>query len=322
MGDHASVLQLGGLRADNPLGFLAALGLLEVVHRSNPGARLSWTNGLVPRPEMAGVEPQELVEAVTQDAKNCLDSVVLKWPPEAPYPDLKVSPTDLHDWAVAAADAQDWVSNLWSGLIAEGALDNNGSSKPTHLHFTAGQQRFLVMVRELASNLNEDRINEAVFGPWRYDSTLPSLGLDVRGDRIYALRGKDPAKESRTGVPSADWLAFRGLALYPTRRTQMGRLETTACDGAWKRSAFRWPVWNVPLVRDVVASLVADAALVGTRRDITTGRRASRRPRVFDTPSWVLRERGVMKVYEAVIQRSEQGGYGSFSPPNVLVELR
>lgn len=311
--------RLGGLRGNNPLGYLAALGTLVVVSRFHSAARLGWCKGLVPHAYLSGVTEHEVVAAVLRDAKDCLASAVLAWPRDKPHADLKVPAEELSRWAQAAAREERWVSDLWCGLLAEGALDNNGMSKPTHLHFTAGQQRFLTMARELGIALDEERIREAGFGPWRYDSVLPSLSLDARGERIYALRGRDPAKEVRLGVPGADWLAFRGLAMFPTRRAASGKLETTACDPAWKASAFRWPVWERGTSAEVTRALVADSDLVGSRTQ-RAGTRHRRVPTVLDSSALTLRERGVFRVYEARISRSDQGGYGSFSPAEMLAD--
>ena len=66
-------------------------------------------------------------------------------------------------------------------------------------NFTAGRQQFLSMVRELADKVDQEALREALVGPWRRASRLPSMGWDARGERIYALRGPDPAGEKRTG---------------------------------------------------------------------------------------------------------------------------
>ena len=195
-------------------------------------------------------------------------------------------------------------ADLLCALVAEDAFDNNGRAKPTHLHFTAGQQKFLNMVRELAAAVDRDRFHEAICGPWRYDSPLPSLSWDSRGERLYAVRAVNPSTEKRLGIPGADWLAFRGLIFYPVTRTSRGSLSTTACDTDWKRSAFRWPLWTRPATRHVVRSLVADPRLV------------SQRPTV--TPS-DLAARGIASIRQAAIRRSDQSGYGSFGAPDTLV---
>jgi hypothetical protein len=180
-------------------------------------------------------------------------------------------------------------------LVAEGAVARKGDSKPTAFHFTAGNQRFLVMIRDLCAGVGAERIAEALVGPWRYDSPLPVLGWDARGERIYALRGADPAKEKKLGVPGADWLAFLGLRFFPVA-VDSGKLRTTGCGGRWKRETFTWPLWCVGLTSAVVGSLLADGNL--TRLGVAD-----------------RQQLGVSEVFQAPIRRSDQGGYGSFGPP-------
>ena len=306
-------LELPALDGTNPLGFLAALGVLDVVHRAGREPTMRWTADLVPVPVFRGVTGEdELVELVDADRARWQDSVVLHGPAGDQLDDLK-SPPEVHrEWArevVATLGADRADADLFCGLLAEGAVDGKGNGKPTHLHFTAGQQKFLVMVRELASRVDADRIGEAIFGPWREDSPLPTLSWSSQGERIYALRAVNPSSEKRLGVPGADWLAFLGLVFFPTRAVtgdygQPASLKTSGCDRSWKRSALRWPLWTVPLERDTIWSLVGDSEVVGKDRRLSPDE---------------LRARGVLQVMQAPIRRSEQGGYGSFGGASVLV---
>ena len=63
---------------------------------------------------------------------------------------------------------------------------------------------------------------------------------------------------------------------------------------------------------EVVRSLLSDPTIVGTEAD---RRRATTGPPLAD----ILAARGVLRVLEAPIRRTDQGGYGSFG---VLVEAR
>ena len=102
---------------------------------------------------------------------------------------------------------------------------------------------------------------------------------------------------SNEGVPGADWLAFRGLPFI--RVAPVGNaIETTGCRGGWKTGFFRWPIWTVALSRAVIASLL-------TSRE------------VMDADPQVLSARGIALVLESAIRRSDQGGYGSFTPARV-----
>jgi hypothetical protein len=286
------------------LGYLAALGVIDAVTASGHEVTLRWTDELVPHAMLGGPESvDDVLEILDADRQRWLDSIVLRFPAAEPLRDAKPDEHLLREWFTAAFESGSALDRaMLCALVAEGGLDGNRNAKPTHLHFTAGQQQFLEMVRTLASSVDASRLREAVFGPWAYDSTLPSLSWDSRGERVYAVRASNPSKERRLGVPGADWLAFRGLIFYPVRVLN-GSLRTTACDKDWKRSAFRWPLWSVPISRQTLYSLVADPSLVAQG--------AILRPRD-------LAARGVLSVLQAPIRRTDQGGYGSFGAPEIL----
>ncbi|MGH3814721.1 MAG: type I-G CRISPR-associated protein, Cas3-extension family [Pseudonocardiaceae bacterium] len=305
-------VELPALDGTNPLGFLAALGVLDVLHRAGREPTMHWTADLVPIPVFrGGSDEDELVELVDADRARWQESVVLRGPVGDQLDDVKPPPKVHSRWAAEVVDALGDTradADLFCALLAEGAVDGKGNGKPTHLHFTAGQQKFLVMVRELASRIDAERIRVAIFGPWREDSPLPTLSWSSQGERIYALRAVNPSGEKRLGVPGADWLAFLGLVFFPTCAVTrndgaQASLKTTGCNRAWKRSALRWPLWTVPLERDTVWSLVGDSAVVGQDRPLSPDE---------------LRARGVRHVMQAPIRRSEQGGYGSFGGALVL----
>lgn len=301
-------IPLPALEGTNPLGFLAALGVLDAVSAALPGATLRWTDDLVPHAIIGG--PGDLgwlLDALDKDREQWAGSAVLRFPADGqPLADAKPDGRQLRQWFEHAGDRNRCraESDLLCALVAEDAFDNNGRAKPTHLHFTAGQQKFLAMVRELAVAVDRGRLHEAICGPWWYDSPLPSLSWDSRGERLYAVRAVNPSNEKRRGVPGADWLAFRGLVFYPVTRTPRGTLRTTACDAAWKTSAFRWPLWILPATRQVIRSLVADPSLVSSPPGATPAE---------------LVARGIASVRQASIRRSDQGGYGSFGAADTLV---
>lgn len=299
-------LELQGLVGSNPLAFLAALGVLGAVNRQAPelGARLSWTDAIVPRARLDGVSHlNDLVALLDEDRRAWTSSLILASGPDGiPIADVKPDEVGIRSWAerVAAvttrANRRD--ADAFQALLAEYALAGKNDAKPTLLHFTAGQQKFLTMVRELGERVKPENFVETLVGPWRYESRLPVLGWDSRGERIYALRGTDPSKDKKLGVPGADWLAFAGLAQLPSAKNGgVGRdqMLTTGCRGTWKSGSFHWPLWSCPLSLPVVRSLLAYDGLP-------------------EEPSAVRSKRGVFRVLEAPIRRSDQGGYGSFGP--------
>lgn len=292
----------------NPICFLAALGVLGVLTRDGRDATLRWTDELVPHAVVTGAASiDELVMVVDADRGRWQRSAVLDWPPGTPLEHARPGPDELRAWTAAVlevATQRPWDAELFSALVAEGGLGRSGKAKPTHFDFTAGQQRFLRDARTLRDGLTPELIRNALFGPWEPIDRLPLLRWDLAGDRPYAVAATDPSKRSPAGVPAMIWLAFLGLACYPVVGIDSG-VHTTACDREWKRSAFRWPLWSGPLDWDTAGALVADRSVVGPRADLNTAR---------------LARRGVHRVLEAPIRRTDQGGYGSFGTALTLAE--
>jgi len=309
-----SSIVLSGLDGTNPLGFLAALGTLAAADAAAPGARLSWINQGRWRPQLhSTLDRADLVAVLSADLRTWDHdpAIALDYDKGGKRArDLKPPPHDFtaylarlihgtlaggpHLFLTGARRPLDYAS----AFATELAQDNNGNTKPTALHFTAGQQEFLKAVQELVKGVSPEDFEEAVFGPWKYARELPVLGWDSSTSRDYALRADDPSKSKRAGVPGADWLAFRGLAFVPVAPT--GReVRTTGCSGGWKTGSFAWALWHGDLSIHAARSLMTMAGLDG----------ASAHAR---------RARGITLVLRAGIRRSDQGGYGSFQPAAVV----
>jgi len=303
-----SDLLLPALDGRNPASFFAALGVLNALADRTPHSgddpRLSWKQVGSYRPVLHGVASREaLLELLDEDRKSFLTepALQLKYEREegsGEEHDLKARP----DQFIAYLDSLVTAGSLRSldfaaAFATDVATDNNGNTKPTALHFAAGQQQFLAMVETLGKGVGAADFEEALFGPWRYASPLPVLSWDNSSTRDYALRGSDPSKE-KLGVPGLDWLAFRGLSFMRVAPNRDCEVITTGCRGFWKTGAFRWPLWTAPLRRAVVRSLLTSID-------------------VFDVDPRAMEARGVAAVLEAAIRRTDQGGYGSFSPAHV-----
>lgn len=309
---------LTGLDGTNPLGLLAALGVLKVLHErstpiGSPTPRLAWENDGRWRPRLFGLpDIDAVIDTVLEDLETWKSEPAL----ELAYDnqgqlasgdkvkrDLKPKPEALRVFLSGIVEGGGEQRARSLAVVAaygtETAVDNNGNVKPTAFHFTAGMQAFLSMVRELRDGVTRAHLEEALVGPWRNASTLPSLSWDAAAPRIYALRAKDPSAEKRGSVPGANWLAFVGLQFFPV--ASVGSQVITPCvTGGWKDSRFRWPLWSAPLTADTVASLLrVGRYAIGNAAEDTS--------------------RGIGTVLESAISRSDQGGYGSFSPAVVVL---
>lgn len=305
-----SDLVLTGLDGSNPLGFLAALGVLRAVNDQVQGTRLSWREEGLWRPVLHdfGGDLDALLDLLDADRQACDDEPALALvyasdgggdPTER---DLKPPPAVFRQYLEAlvmeaTADRRrgvDWAAAFASDVVT----DLGGKTKPSALHFTAGQQKFLGMVRLLLEQGQREDLEEALCGPWRYARSLPVLGWDNTVSRDYALRARDPSTDRKCGVPGADWLALRGLSFLGVV-PRGDRLLTTCCTGGWKSGQFRWPLWTPPLSSEVIGSLLrCDVAGMSAQERIA---------------------RGVGAIFECSIRRSDQGGYGSFTPSRPVV---
>jgi hypothetical protein len=312
-----SRLVLTGLDAANPLAFMAALGLLRVLtDQAGPGrmspVRLGWRDngrwvaeliGATDRPQLVAMLHFDAASWASEKALALAygeDGALLAADAPRAVRDLKPHPSEFRRFCdqVAAEARPDGLrsARLAAAFGSEVVADNNGRLKPTALHFTAGQQKFLDMVSQLRVGLTQDDFHEALFGPWRNKSTLPSLSWNASAPRVYAYRATDPSGEKRGSVPAADWLAFCALGFFPVGVN--GRaLATTAVQGGWKDAVMTWPVWTVPISARVVGSLLGSF------------------PRI---PRSGWSSAGIACAYRSAILRSEQGGYGSFTPASVL----
>lgn len=297
---------LTGLDGSNPLGFLAALGVQVAFVDETEPPTLWWSDDIVPH---AIVDHGCTCEQIADKAL----SVFRKWrdsPAMLPVQsdgsaipkgdELKLKPANLRTY-LSQADSSGPSGALMTALVAEGSLDGEGVAKPSDLYFTAGQQKFLSLARQILCATREE-VLEGLLGPWSYGSTAPSLGWDVTDDRAYALRASNPSGESKETNPGPEALAILGLSLHPVF-PRRNRTLTQGCDGKWKNGNYCWPLWHKPASANSVRSLLAHASGYG--------------PASKDRRKW-YRAWGVSRILSSPIRRSAQGGYGTFGPPETL----
>lgn len=309
-------LALTGLDGQNPLAFFAALGLLRVLEERTSGSKKK------PQPRLRFVDDgrqtphlqthlsfEEVCGLVLEDAESRCGVAALELAydeegelarpdAEGAIADLKPRPEAARRFLESLHGRDRRSLDLGAAFFSELVEDNNGNMKPTALHFTAGQQKFLEMVSELRKSLQKAHLEEALLGPWRGMDPLPSMSWDSTVARLYALRAVNPSSEKRGSVAGANWLAVIGLSYFPVN-VRRARLITTGVVGGWKDSFFHWPVWSEPSTHLEVRSLL--------RGDLRQLRRHEREAL------------GVTQVFRSAITRSDQGGYGAFAPAEVVL---
>ncbi len=293
-------ITLTGIDARNPLGYFAALGCLAVLEKMSPetNPKLSWGKEPLPRPVLHGdfTDREQIIAAVLEDRNFWQKLPVLNF-----ADDVKFSADEQREFLMACRAVNDdgRSAQLASALISEGSFAKTKGGKPTDLHFTAGNQKFLSLARKLQVNISYDDIHEALFGPWEYKKEEhPTFLWDVTDDRVYAYSFSDPSGTKKTTIPGADWLALLGLSTYPVYG-KADQAVPPGASGSWKFGKFQWGIWSIPLNSSAVRAL------------INTG---------FQLPDMSSIHTGVFRVFSAKIRRSDQGGYGSFSPIKICWE--
>jgi hypothetical protein len=169
----------------------------------------------------------------------------------------------------------------------------NKNTKPTAFHFTAAHQHFLDIVETIRASVTAEWAARSLF---EGHAARPGSNLrwDPAAERNWALRANDPQTERTTVDAPLEWLAFRGLPLFPSF-PRGSRIITTAVSGQGDEMKMTWPLWGVPVSLETARSAL-QMVWTGVSRD-----RA---------------RRGVFAVCTSAIRRTSQG-FGNFGPATV-----
>ncbi len=293
---------LRGVDGSNPLGFLAALGLLRVATRPDRFCRLHFLEGSFVAVVTGDLD---IPEFVTHDADHAAEETIwrLAYAKKTAggirqVADLKPPPPEFRAFAIQAIEA--WLSGEQDGAAyaaayaTDVAVDGNGNTKPTAFHFTAANQEFLEIVEKSRASVTEEWVRSSLFdgGGGRPGS---NLRWDPLSDRNHALMARDPQRARTTVDAPLEWLAFRGLPLLPTFPRGAGsrgpRILTSCVTGRGDEMAFTWPVWSIP-------------SSLGTVRSVLQCSWTDARERA---------SRGIFVLCRAEIRRSSEG-FGNFTP--------
>lgn len=300
-----SRIHLAGVDGSNPLGFLAAMGLVRMV----PGVRLGFTEDGSFRAFVEGPDIDEtaLAALVADDAQASSSSgapwrltytkaATKKQGPQV-VADLKPPPEVFRGFL--AGSLQAWLegdeeaARYAAAYCSDVALDGKGNTKPTAFHFTAAQQTFLGAVEGIRASVTQEWAETSLF---RGNSERPGSNLrwDPGAERNWALLADNPSiGGTRVNAP-LEWLAFRGLPLLPSfpRGT---RIITTGVFGRGDDMSFTWPLWSVP----------ASMAAIQSALQMDWSQSAKERA-----------PRGVFAVCSSSIRRTSQG-FGNFGPSSI-----
>lgn len=303
-----NTITLTGLRGDNPLAYLAALGTLRVLALANPGnpPRMSWrTKSGAWRPVLhcnRDSNADALAAAVDGALREHCGPEPLQF-----ADNTCIDPAVFRCFAKCAADTATSrdrrLADFAAAFGCEALKDNQGRVQDTALRTMsgAGHQHFLKFARNIRSACTRDHIKRDLFETWQYCDPVQNhtLRLDPLDGARYALRWSDPSgdpsRQQRGSVYGANRLAIEAFPLFacvPRR----GVVRTVGfVDDKSNGIRLRWPIWAPPISLDTVRSLLTLPA------DTSNGAQTQ-----------ALRARGVVGYFES--RRLTVGKFRCFSP--------
>lgn len=263
-------IELPALNGLDPLGFLAALGVLRLLDgdirlsfdRMTATARLTGVQGL----DSVVGRLVALVEAMPPDGLmvDMPPSLLPKKAGSGGSDPARLTPSEFSVVARSATDAaaSAWIRALWTEL----ALDDKERCALTPFSAPAGQQTLRSMFEKPTEAVRADpaRLLTEALASWRRVDGFTGENFDFR-----AVRGAADQQDGRatmSGTPGATWLALSAIPLFPMGgdgidpRTQRW-LQLRYPDRVRPRLSLSWPVWEEPLDLDAVRALLAHPAI-------------------------------------------------------------
>jgi hypothetical protein len=269
-------IELTGLKADIPIGAMAAFGVLRVSQRlpGFEGSKLAWKAGgsgdfaVLWAPGEA--TPDALVDALVEDVKTAAARDELNWAEQ-----IKTqTPVEFRARAKSALEDGEWETAGWFAVFANELICGREEKlEATPLDMSVARQKFLADARKLAAGLGEDKqgrntksaaesYREALFGPWKYEDDQHSLGWDPSTMKLGAFTCKAPTSMTNAGVRAAVWVAFESLPLFPCFAGPHGKMRVSSFRHDRREYTFCWPVWRPPISIETLGSLLGWAGLV------------------------------------------------------------
>lgn len=256
-----------GIDGANPLGFLAAVGVAQVINSCCSSIRLSWcVDKGAWRPSLWGF---------SGNGSELLQNLYRALSEASPYPfeiDKKLPfsaiafSAALRGMAKETTPAKRRVADILAGFGSEIHIDDKDVFLDTSFRMVrsgdSAGQGLPAYALSIRNGLSVEALRRTLFQSWDYDDNEFSLRWDPLEDQRYALRWYNPSSPSnkkfgpRT-MRGANALALEALALFPVQPQRTGINTTGFSLRGRRREFFSWPIWDVPISLDVIRSLLA-----------------------------------------------------------------
>lgn len=276
MPNRGAGILLPGLDGGNPLGFMAALGILRVLSLDGGGSkwRLNWViQSSTWTPEISCD-----YEVLNRDefVKRLDSALSTESTPEFDFDkDLKIDPRRFREILTLSMEQASSTNRRLVDFLSSYGSDCVPTDDGNHIRDTAfrtmsgaGHQHFLGTMKELAVKTEARHLTKALFAQWDYSDERNGMRWDPNEDRRYALRWKKPSTDVTRTMWGANRLAIESLPLFSTSPSRR-HLETTGFSRQERANSFTWPIWDAALEMDSVRSVLSLGGLTAFRPDRT-----------------------------------------------------
>ncbi len=257
-------IMLNGIDGANLLGFLAAIGTLQVANldESSTEWKLGWWHIGAWTPVLFGddaVTPGDLLEALMLNLKAIEDNRAFEF-----AKNLTISPEEFRrvtQDAQRCATLQDRRRADFMAAFGSETLVTRDKKKiqDTDLRTMSGasNQHFLGTMKSLAEETETEHLQTSLFETWRYTDAKPNLRWDPVDNRRHALRWTAPTDDPIKTMRGANRLAVEALPLFPTAPGEKNLYTTGFSQRQGKGVFMTWPIWESALGPDTVRSLLS-----------------------------------------------------------------
>ncbi|MFM2167711.1 MAG: hypothetical protein RIS79_2082 [Verrucomicrobiota bacterium] len=300
----STTFHLNGFTADQPLGFLAAVGLLRALDRAAPNwkPRLHWRQLGFWR-AVISVEDEAEFSDVVDRVVEALDSSRNEIEALVNGLDLNLSMDRAEMRRVLGIRSESADGRLLQRMVSElPERDSRSSVSLLQMLNGAGRQDYLTALSKLARDTGRAHLEKTLGASvWEMSDEARgglTLRLDAMSDCSHALQACDPNDMDMTSELAANRLAMEALGLFPCYPSRYP--TTLGFHRRWRETLLRWPVWKMPLQVSELVGLTGIAEMADP-----LGNRA------------MLKALGVELVYESE-RRVVGKGKTLFSPSNAI----
>ncbi len=247
----STTFHLNGFTADQPLGFLAAVGLLRALDRAAPNwkSRLHWRQFGFWRAVVtveAEAELSDLVDRIVE----ALDGSRSEIEGLMNGLDRNLSMDRAEVRRVLSLRSESVGGPLLQRMVSElPEREDRCSVSLLQMLNGAGRQDYLPALSKLARETDRAHLEKTLGASvWEMSDEARgglTLRLDAMSDCSHALQACDPNDMDMTSELAANRLAIEALGLFPCYPSRYP--TTLGFHRRWRETLLRWPVWKMPL---------------------------------------------------------------------------